>query len=51
MCPLSQLVFDSFMKGNYGGPGQLRVKLRGNIAGVPMLVEGRVSGFEIVLCR
>ena len=43
-CPMSPILFDIFINDIYGEPGQLRFDMGVSIPGVPMLVEGRLSG-------
>ena len=43
-CPMSPILFDIFINDMYGEPGQLRMALGVSVPGVPVLVEGRVSG-------
>ena len=41
---MSPILFDIFITDIYGEPGQLRFDMGVSIPGVPMLVEGRLSG-------
>jgi hypothetical protein len=41
---MSPILFDIFINDIYGEPGQLRFNLGVSIPGVPMLIEGRLSG-------